>query len=211
MNNKLKSRCLTWEQYQHSINMLCASLMDVEFDCILGIFQGGYLVAQSIADFFPNVRVGGVKVGDKSNVIFTDEISGDQTLLGKRVLVVDEVVESGNTLIACQKLIAEQNAIEVKTACLYLYAKSRIKVDYYGEMFIQNQNLIFPWRYLRDMASLLEDVMQVHCVYTLEELADKMLYIFGISLSKEQIEKNLLVNDNLFLCVNAKWRKIDEE
>lgn len=210
LNAKLKSRCITWQQYQQSIHALCSKMEDTEFDYILGIFQGGYIVAQSIADFYPDVKIGGIKAGEENGIFFTDEICGDRDLSGKRVLLVDEVVESGNTLIFCKKMLTEKYAANVKTACMYLYANSRAKTDYYSELFEEKQNMIFPWRYLRDMLSMLDEVMSGKCWYDVEEIADNIRNAFKMELPQKQILKHLMSNNSIFVCDDGKWRKIDE-
>lgn len=210
LNSKLTTHCITWDQYQHNIYDLCNKMENFEFDYILGIFQGGYIVAQSIADFFPDAKIGGIKVGEEEGVFFTDEIGGDRDLSNKHVLLVDEVVESGNTLIACKKILAEKCVTNIKTACMYLYANSRVKTNFYGELFAEKQNIIFPWRYLRDMLSMLDKVMSGKEWYDVKKISDNIESIFRIKIPQKQILKQLMTNNSMFICNNGKWRKVDE-
>ena len=93
-----KSRIITWNEYQEKIAKL-SSLIDEIYDIILGVFQGGYMVAMSLSDFLTKDKVGGIisstKDAKKMIVLPGDKNMELADLQGKRILLVDEVVESG--------------------------------------------------------------------------------------------------------------------
>ena len=49
MNLNLRSEVVTWNEYQRNVNNLCKQITD-KYDFLIGVFQGGYIVALSIAD-----------------------------------------------------------------------------------------------------------------------------------------------------------------
>jgi hypoxanthine phosphoribosyltransferase len=62
---------------------------------------------------------------------------------GKRVLVVDEVADTGRSLELVREHILENGAVEVKIATVYYKPWSIIKPDYYEKE--TSSWIVFPW------------------------------------------------------------------
>ena len=73
---------------------------------------------------------------------------------GKKILLVDDVADSGESLQLAKKHILKQNNVEVKIATIYKKNKSKIDPDYY-EKTIKNW-IIFPWEIKETSRKLLE-------------------------------------------------------
>jgi hypoxanthine phosphoribosyltransferase len=108
-----------------------------------GVFVGGVVAAALRCEFFP------VRISRRSRDVRTKtapRMSGamPRELKGKRVLVVDDVASSGDTLELAKKLLAKVGATKVATACLV--AKSgKYRPDWTA---LRSAELIcFPWDY----------------------------------------------------------------
>lgn len=203
-----KSRIVTWIEYQKKIVKL-ASLINESYDIILGIFQGGYIVAMSLADLLIKAKVGGIisSIGNaKKIVVLTDEkCIGMADLQGKKILLVDEVVESGYSIMKCKCILNELGVEKIGSACIYCNINSNEKIDYYAEEFVEGVNFIFPWRANRDCESLLTDVMEYRVLYSEKELMNKIRDAFGIELSEQVVYETLNKKEGFFVRKEDKW------
>jgi len=115
---------LSWDD----VNEICRDLAmaihkDFDPDIIIGVARGGLIPAAVIAsilrkDLFPvalSRRMKGVIVREKPQVLVpvSDEVDG------KRVLIVDERSESGETLRLTAREAQKKGAKKVKTATLF--------------------------------------------------------------------------------------------
>lgn len=62
---------------------------------------------------------------------------------GKRILVVDDVSDSGTTLEFVKKHLLEKGATEVKTATLHIKPNTKFKSDFYHS--VESAWIEYPW------------------------------------------------------------------
>lgn len=129
-----------WEEFTRECHHL-GDLIKGDFDITIAVARGGVIPATllskqlSIKDMLVfKVR----REGDKR--IIVGEIMTD--LSGKKVLLVEDTLESGASLQAAKKYIEEGGA-EVTTACLYTLPQTKFKPDF----SLGNVETIptFPW------------------------------------------------------------------
>ena len=117
-------------------------------DIVIGIAKGGVIPAAIIAsilrkDFYPiriSRRKKDVVVRDRPEV--SVPITGE--VEGKRVLIVDEVSQTGETLRLAVREAQKLGAKKVKTATLYA-RRSEWKPNWFG--FESDAVIIQPWDY----------------------------------------------------------------
>lgn len=209
MNLNFRSEVVTWNKYQRAVNNLYKKITD-KYDLILGIFQGGYIVALSMADKMIDCPVGGIipKQNFKIDNIFlpNSEENISNVLKGKKVLLIDEVIDSGYSIMLCKKALMCLNVKFAHSACLYLNNETVESVEYYVKKFDGEINYIFPWRYNRDVGSLLVDIMKSNYLYKIEELQSLCHKIFKIEVECYSIEKIINRNKVIFEKIGDKWR-----
>ena len=120
----------------------------LSIDLIVGISRGGLIPARYLSDFLliPEIKIvsAGFYLGPKQRMekpIIYSPITEDLT--GKNVLLVDDVADTGETLIEVQKHIKERGAKNVYTAVIYIKPWNKAKVDFYIKK--TNAWIIFPW------------------------------------------------------------------
>ncbi len=116
-------------------------------DVVVGILRGGYIVGRIISDalarpiaavevkFYKGIGARGTKP------IITQPIMAD--MAGKKVLIVDDVVESGRTLEVVTELCSIRGASAVRTAALYVKPWAMMNPDYYAAKV--EEWVVFPW------------------------------------------------------------------
>ncbi len=118
-------------------------------DCLLGISRGGLWVVRTLADFF-NIKdvhiirviyYKDVKTTQKKPTLIQDV--DKKHLEGKRLLIVDDVSDTGGSIDFTVNLIKEKGIKDFKTATLHYKSLSIFKPDYYIEE--TDKWIIYPW------------------------------------------------------------------
>lgn len=129
---------LTWDDFGRAGRELAEQIADSDFevDIVIAVARGGLLPAGALAYAL------GTKAAGTLNIEFYTDI--DETLpepvvlapmldtdalVGKRLLVVDDVADSGKTLALTIKLLGK-HAAEVRSAVLYTKPRTIVRPDY---------------------------------------------------------------------------------
>lgn len=142
---------LTWEGFGTAQRELAQQIADSGFnpDIIIAVARGGLLPAGALSYSL------GVKLSDAINVEFYTDVQEtlpDPVLLeplldtdsisNKKLLVVDDVADSGRTLHLVLNLL-KQHGAEVRSAVLYGKSRSEIAPDYVWKH--TDEWIVFPW------------------------------------------------------------------
>ena len=118
------------------------------FDLIIGIARGGIPVAMVIADQlgvqidFINVKsYTGVATRGKPRIIST--LTED--VKGKRVLVVDDLIDEGDTMRTVLAYLKPRKPKSLSTAVLFKKPWSKHEPDYFLEVL--DKWVVFPWEH----------------------------------------------------------------
>jgi hypoxanthine phosphoribosyltransferase len=142
---------LTWELFGTACRELAQQVADSGFEpeILIAVARGGLLPGGGLSYAL------GVKLTDAINVEFyTDvhETLPDPVLLaplldtdsikGRRLLVVDDVADSGRTLALVLELLREHGA-ECRSAVIYAKSRSEVDPDYVWRR--TDEWIVFPW------------------------------------------------------------------
>jgi len=117
-------------------------------DIIVGVSRGGWPPARVLSDLLDNPNLANVKAEfylgvaeTKGEPVLTQPVS--MAVAGKKVLVVDEVADTGKSLKLVKEHVIEQGAEEVKIATIYYKPWSIVIPDYYERE--TSCWVVFPW------------------------------------------------------------------
>lgn len=116
-------------------------------DIILGIARGGLVPAVYLSDALDVRHIAVVQIklyggrGKMGKLEFLDYTQRDLT--GKKILVVDDVSDTGKTLLSFEKWLAEKKVGEYKIACLHTKPGTVRVPDYY--ISETDAWLQYPW------------------------------------------------------------------
>ncbi len=142
---------LTWDMFGQSSRELAQQIVDSGYtpEIVIAVARGGLLPAGALSYAL------GVKLADAINVEFyTDvhETLPDPVLLapmldvdairGKRLLVVDDVADSGRTLALVLDLLRGMGA-EARSAVIYAKSASVVDPDFVWRR--TDEWIVFPW------------------------------------------------------------------
>lgn len=78
---------------------------------------------------------------------------------GKKVLIVDDITDTGETLHLAVDYVMRLNPAEVRTAVLQHKICSSFIPDFYGQKIIRWRWIIYPWARYEDLAGFTEKIL----------------------------------------------------
>ena len=150
MGSELEFEVPTWNQIYSMLLNLADKIRKNGFkpDIIVGVSRGGWPPARVLSDLMDNPNLANVRAEfylgvaeTKGEPTLTQPVSVDVS--GKKVLVVDEIADTGKSLKLVKEHIVKQGAREVKIATVYYKPWSIIKPDYYEKE--TSRWVVFPW------------------------------------------------------------------
>ena len=150
MSSEIEFEVPTWDQIYEMLLNLVEKIRKNGFkpDIIVGVSRGGWPPARVLSDLMSNPNLANVRAEfylgvaeTKEEPVLTQPVS--MKVAGKKVLVVDEVADTGKSLKLVKEHIIEQDATEVKIATVYYKPWSIVKPDYYEKE--TSRWIVFPW------------------------------------------------------------------
>jgi hypoxanthine phosphoribosyltransferase len=159
--SELEFEVPSWHQIYELLLNLASTVRKSGFEpeIIVGVSRGGWPPARVMSDLLENPNVASVAaefyVGvaeTKGKPVITQPVS--VSVKGKRVLVMDDVADTGESLRLVRSYLEEQGATEVKTATIYYKPWSVIIPDYYEKE--TRSWIIFPWERKETVRKIVE-------------------------------------------------------
>jgi len=165
-------------------------------DIIVGLARGGWCLARVLCDLLGIKDLVSLKVEHWGITATPDgkaklKYPFNLDLSGKRVLVVDDITDTGESMRISVEYVKTLNPLEVKTATLRHIQGSKFKPDYYAEE-ITWRWVIFPWNFTEDLCNLVERIKdKVSSPRNAGLLKAKLKENFKIDVDEETIEEIL--------------------
>jgi len=151
--NKIKQTHLTWDDIEDCCKKLASVIKNSDFkpEMIVGIQRGGCITAVLLSHLlnienFCTIGIRSTKSDDirspRIKPIIYDSFSL-QLITGKRVLLADDITDTGETLIEAKKELLKYGPKEAKSATIICAPASNGKVDFYGKEV--KPWVVFPW------------------------------------------------------------------
>ncbi|HYC11367.1 MAG TPA: phosphoribosyltransferase family protein [Nitrososphaerales archaeon] len=141
-------RYISWPEYGNLAEALAekARSSDKSFDLVIGIARGGIPVAMVVSDHlgvkidFINVKsYKGIAERSAPKILSTLT----ETIRGKNILLVDDLVDHGVTMEIVRNHLAEQGPKLLETAVLFKKPWSKFEPDYFLE--VVDKWIVFPF------------------------------------------------------------------
>jgi len=151
----------TWEKIYQSLLNLAQKIRKTRFkpDVIVGVSRGGWPPARIMSDLLENPELANVKAEfylsvaeTKGEPIITQPVS--VSVEGKKVLVVDDVADTGKSLALVREHLKEKGAKDVKIATIYYKPWSTVTPDWFEKK--TSHWIIFPWERKETIRRILE-------------------------------------------------------
>jgi len=138
---------ISWQTFHGLCKGLVAAVSSYDPEFILAIGRGGFYPGTLMAHIL-RVELHPVRLSRRVKDIVTYDhprwiTRPPEEVRGVRVLLVDEICDSGETLTICVKAIQEMGALSVRTAVLYAHTWGADIPDYIG--IITDALILNPW------------------------------------------------------------------
>jgi hypoxanthine phosphoribosyltransferase len=156
-----------------------------EPDVIIALARGGWFAGRVLCDFLGLDDLSSLKIEHYTGTAAIDTGEpyiryplSENVIEGKKVLIVDDIVDTGESMISAKTYVEEMNPKEVRTASLQYLGSSKIDPDYVGERLEDWAWIVYPWNFMEDMISILTKNMKKNSkkLWSLEDLKHS-LYI----------------------------------
>lgn len=125
-------------------------------DVIVAVARGGYVPARLLADYLGVMALSGMRIVHygpgarrkrRARIVEPLQVP----VAGRKVLVVDDVADRGDTYrIACRH-IAQRKPAELRTAALHYKAGSSFEPDFYAARLTAWRWINYPWARIEDI------------------------------------------------------------
>ncbi|WP_378146827.1 phosphoribosyltransferase [Cnuibacter sp. UC19_7] len=142
---------LTWGDFGDATRELAQRIADDGFvpDFVIAIARGGLIPAGALAYALGTKSCGSLNVEFYTDVeetlpepIILPPLLDNEPLIGKQILLVDDVADSGRTLALVVDLL-ERVGITVRSTTLYIKPRSVIAPHYHWKT--TDRWIVFPW------------------------------------------------------------------
>jgi hypoxanthine phosphoribosyltransferase len=213
-----KCRILTWGEIASWTEAVANDIEDDGYTptVVVGLTSGGWIPARLICDHLKVKKLYAVKTehwgitaNNDGKALLTQELNTN--ISGERVLIVDDITDTGESLSLAVKHIAELDPSEIRSATLLHIAHSQIEPDYY-EVEVPEDDwtwFIFPWNFHEDLRTLLPKIL--YEPKTVLGIRQGFKDQFQIDVSEEMIRRTLRIlrASGKVQKKGAKWVKCD--
>jgi hypothetical protein len=150
LDKKIEYEAPSWNQIYAMLLNVADRIRNNSFkpDIIVGVSRGGWPPARVLSDLLSNPNLASVAtelyvgVGEtKGEAALTQPVS--TYVAGKKVLIVDEVIDTGRSLKLAREHMIERGAMAIRIATLYHKPWSIVKPDYPEKE--TSCWIVFPW------------------------------------------------------------------
>ncbi len=184
-----------------------------EPDVIVGLARGGWVAARLYCDYLGVKDLVSLKVEHWGVTATPDgkaklKYSSNYNLEGKKVLIVDDISDTGESLTLAKNYVESRKPAEIRVATLLTIRGSRFKPDYYGEE-IDWAWIVFPWNFVEDMINLVNNLFEEKETLTTDEIVELFKELHGLEVPKGKLEEALRMAERrkVFEFREGAWRK----
>jgi hypoxanthine phosphoribosyltransferase len=183
--NNIKFETPSWNQIYNLLLKLAKKIQESDFspDVIVGVSRGGWIPARILSDLLGNKNLASVATefyedigATKQKPTITQPVS--VCVKNKKVLVVDDLADSGKSLELVKSHLTEKGAFEVRIASIYYKPWSVTVPDFYEKS--TTKWVVFPWEQKETVRKIVSKTENV------EDVKEKLIR-FG--LNKKRVEQ----------------------
>lgn len=146
----MKMLALSWDDVQSNLLALSDKIEHDGYspDLIVGIARGGWVIARLLSDMLSvsdlaTMAISFYKGIDERHDVPTITQPVSESPIGKSVLIVDDVADSGESLKLAKRHIAERGARSIRIATIHVKPQSVVIPDFY--ISCTDSWIIYPW------------------------------------------------------------------
>jgi hypothetical protein len=186
---------LSWDRFLKISEKTADKMNQAKYrpDFIVSLARGGWVFGRVLCDFLNVTDLVSLKVEHWGMTATPDgeakiKYPFNIDLTGKKVLIVDDISDTGKSLKVATEYIKKMNPTDIKTTTLFYLTGSSFKPDFYGEEMTWRW-VVFPWNWVEDMVNLVAKVSEDDPAPS--TIRDRMRDTFKLSISEAGVKKIL--------------------
>jgi hypoxanthine phosphoribosyltransferase len=193
MSDTFECELMSWNHFDKLAKNVAKKIMKSGYnpDFMVGLARGGWVLSRVLCDYIGVKDLVSLKVehwgitatpNGKAQIKYPFNID----LSGRNVLVVDDITDTGESMIIALDYVKSKNPLNIKTAALRHIEGGKFTPDFYGDI-ISWRWVVFPWNFVEDMCNLIPKASEN--AKSLSEVKKRLKEWHKIDLSIEQIEE----------------------
>ena len=173
---------------------LATLIRDSDFhpDIVVAIGRGGFVPARLLCDYLDIMALTSIKIehylsGSAKQEQAVIRYPLCTTIENQRVLLVDDVNDSGDTLEIAIQHLAGFKPHEVRTAVIHHKTCTHFQVDYQAKKITKWRWLIYPWARVEDISGFIQRMTPTPT--TLQEVEQQLALQYGIRISRHELKQ----------------------
>ena len=164
MTGNIRCEYITWPRFYALSRKLARRVHASGYrpDTIIAIGRGGYMPARIVSDFMQVMNLTSFKIehyaGTRKKKRAVVRYPLGQGVTGGRVLLVDDVCDTGDTFEVAYKHLEAITPLEVKTAVMHYKKTSSFVPDYYAGRLVKWRWIIYPWAAAEDISEFIRQM-----------------------------------------------------
>ena len=168
MDNPVSFPCqlISWDEAYRLSRKLAKAIKSSRYDpdLVVAIGRGGYVPARIVCDFLLHSLLTSIKIEHwdiaackrpQASVRFPLAVDVRE----KKILIVDDVTDTGDTLKAAIDYVKSEGAGQIKTAVMQHKTSSSLIPDFYADLISDWRWIIYPWAAYEDVLGFTERVL----------------------------------------------------
>ena len=201
MKENLRCQLITLQDVYDLSFSLAQKILASSFrpDVIVAIARGGFVPARFLCDFLDVKAMSSIGIrhylaaaSKEPQAQRLDPVMAD--VKDKRVLITDDVNDSGETLQVAVDYMATFSPSEVQTAVLHEKSNSSFQVQFKSKIITEWRWVIYPWAVVEDVGGLI--LREYSAVIELEDLRQRLLKDHEIDVSRDVLKKVMMIHSH---------------
>ena len=188
MAKQFQCELISWGEVYRLSAHLARQVKDTGYrpDVVIAIARGGYVPSRLVCDFLDIYNLTSVRISH-----YTAGSSKEETacltsplcmeIKGLKVLLVDDITDTGDTVVVAMQHIREFGPAEVKVAVLQHKKQSMFRPDFYAKTLVKWRWIIYPWAVVEDIGGFLRNMPELPA--TVEAANRKLKADHGVTVS----------------------------
>lgn len=194
---EFRARIVSWSEIENWTTELRDKIKgSFAPDAIVGLSRGGLVPARIISDFLlikdlyaVKTEHWGITATMDGKTVLKD--AGKLDIEGKKVLVVDDITDTGESMQVATDFLRKMNPREIRTATMLHITHSNFQPDYYAQE-VTSDNwtwFTFPWNIFEDLYNLSSKILETG--RTTEELSEQLREKYDLNVDVPVLDKRL--------------------
>jgi hypothetical protein len=188
---------ISWDEAYNLSRKMARMIKSSGFrpDLVVAIGRGGYVPARIVCDILLHSLLTSIKIEHwdiaackRPEALVRFPLAVDVS--GQKILIVDDVTDTGDTLRAAIDYVRSLGACEIRTAVMQHKTTSTIQPDFFADLISEWRWIIYPWAAHEDLLGFTEKTLSSEPA-TIEQIGSGLMDRYRLAVDCESLREIL--------------------